>query len=92
MEMILSTKVISDVSERRAACLGHSVVDDDHVIFVSQHSIISPTSFTLALLQISNLMYGNGTFCTEEINQQVIDNILRHAVRNYASALGFFQA
>lgn len=66
METILSTKVVSDVGERRAARLGHSVVDDDHVIFVRQRRQISPTVVVVvALLEISNLMYGNGTFCTD---------------------------
>lgn len=48
--MVLSTKVVSDVREGCAACLGHSVVDDNGVISVGQQRKLSSPIFTVALL------------------------------------------
>lgn len=64
VEAVLPTQVVGDVSEGRAGRFGHSVVDDDHVVFVWQRGQLTAGVLTVALLHFSHLVSGDGSFCT----------------------------
>lgn len=64
MEAVLPTQVVGDVSEGCAGRLGHSVVDDDHVIPACWGWKLPPGVFIVALLYLGHLVSGNGSFCT----------------------------
>ena len=64
VEAVLPTQVVGDVGEGGAGRLGHSVVDDDHVVFFCQWGGFPPQVFTVSLLHFCQLVSGNGPFCT----------------------------
>lgn len=70
VEAILPTQVVGDVGERRAGRLGDSVVDDDHVVFVCRWRRFPTCIFIVALLYFSDLVSGNGAFCTYRRHDQ----------------------
>lgn len=63
VEAILPTQVVGDVSEGRAGCFGHSVVDDDRVVVFYYRRNFPPTPvFAVTLLYFGHLVSGYGAF------------------------------
>lgn len=75
VEAILAAQVVGDVCEGRAGCLGHAVVDDDHVVVICHRRRLLlqrlPTSGVLAvtLLHLRQLMTGNCLFWKKRHNK-----------------------
>lgn len=61
VEVVLSTKVIGDVGERRARRLGHSIIYDNHVLCLSQRRRVPYAILGVALLHLPHLVSGDGT-------------------------------
>lgn len=65
--VVLPTQVVGDVCEGRAGRLGHSVVDDDDVVFAvgpgHERRVPLPQAvLCVPLLDLSHLMPGDGAF------------------------------
>lgn len=75
MEAVLPTQVVGDVGEGRARRLGHSVVDDDHVVFVCRRwrvpaaGVPAAGVLAVALLDLGQLVSGDRLLCRGKTNE-----------------------
>lgn len=74
VEAVLPTQVVGDVGEGRARRLGHSVVDDDHVVFVRRRRRVPAADvLTVPLLDLGQLVSGDRMLCRGETNEMLSD-------------------
>lgn len=69
--VVLPTQVIGNVGEGGAGCLGHAVVNDDHVIFAVGQQGCSRVPFPqtvlcVPLFDLSYLVSGDSSFCRDD--------------------------
>lgn len=67
---VLAAQVVGDIGEGSAGCLGHTVVDDDHVVLAvgwqqRQRVPLPEAVLRVPLLDLSNLVPGDGSLCGE---------------------------
>lgn len=78
VEAVLPTQVVGDVGEGRARRLGHSVVDDDHVVFVCRRRRVPAAGvLTVALLDLGQLVSGDRLLCRGKTNEMFSDRYTR---------------
>lgn len=81
MEAVLPTQVVGDVGEGRARRLGHSVVDDDHVVFVHRWRRRVPAAdvLTVTLLHLGQLVSGDRLLCRGKTNEMFFRSLYTSA-------------
>lgn len=67
---VLAAQVVGDIGEGGAGRLGHAVVDDDHVVLAvgwqqGQRVPLPEAILRVPLLDLSNLVPGDGSLCRE---------------------------